>query len=269
MKAQSKPKVKNDSQTENQTENKITEITSPEKSLVIAQRPPTEVDGMFAQADILLKSGFLPAQVKTPQQAVAIMLRGKELGLPPMEALANLFVVNGKVAAQTQTMLALIYRSGQAEDIAMERGDPCKVTMKRKGMTPHTVTFGKKDAVQIGVINKDVYKKFPETMYLWRAIAMCARVVFPDVISGVYTPDELGVEIASDIVDGSFKSLGNGFDQPKEDPHTLVEFLSRLSEFDAAFVSQVCQAVAGVSDPTDLDEKYIAEAWAKLQEQTK
>ena len=31
-------------------------------------------------------------------------------------------------------------------------------------------------------------------MYRWRAVAACARTVFPDVILGVYTPDEMGAE---------------------------------------------------------------------------
>ena len=35
-------------------------------------------------------------------------------------------------------------------------------------------------------------------MYRWRAISACARVVFPDVITGIYTPDEMGAEVNLD-----------------------------------------------------------------------
>lgn len=155
---------------------------------------------LMQQANVLIQSGMLPVHLKRPEQVVAIMLRGKELGIGPMEALTSINVISGKVTSSTQLMLALIYRSGALEDIEMIRADPAKVTMKRRGMTAHTVAFGSQDAAKMGLSGKDTYKKFPEVMYLWRAIAMCARVVFPDIIGAVYTPDELGMEINSDVM---------------------------------------------------------------------
>ena len=179
-----------------------------EKSLTIIK--PPEQNPLMIQAETLIKSRMLPAVLQRPEQVLAIMMRGKELGIGPMEALTSINVVNGKVTSSTQLMLALIYRSGFIEDIEMIRADPATCMMKRKGMTPHKVTFGSKDAKAMGLLNKDTYRKFPETMFLWRAIAMCARVVFPDIIGAVYTPDELGIEIQSDNPDASVEN-GNSF----------------------------------------------------------
>lgn len=150
------------------------------------------------QAEYLLSSGFLPPTLNTVAKIVAVVLRGRELGIGAMEACLSLNIIQGRVTSSTQLMLSLIYRSGLLEDIEMVRGDPAKCMMKRKGMTAHTVTFGTKDAQRMGLMAKDNYKKQPETMFLWRAIAICARVVFPDKVSAVYTPDELGMEINSD-----------------------------------------------------------------------
>ena len=176
----------------------------PKREIVKASQEviPTPSNGTLTlaqQAHLLIKSGILPTTLRQPEQVIAIMLRGKELGIGPMEALTSINVIQGKVSSSTQLMLALIYRSGLLEDIEMVRGDPAKCVMKRKGMTPHVVEFGKKDAAAMGLLNKDAYRKFPETMYLWRCIAMCARVVFPDVVGAVYTADELGMEIQSDL----------------------------------------------------------------------
>lgn len=193
-----------------------------EKALV-----PVQPD-LMTLSRTLLESKMLPATLTAPAQVAAIILRGKELGIGPMEALTSLNVIRGKVASSTQLMLALIYRSGLLEDIEMVRGDPAVVTMKRKGMTPHTVEFGREDAKRAKLLRTNsAYLKWPHVMYLWRAIAICARVVFPDVIGAVYSPDELGVEMRHDIVDSN---VVNGEIVPPVDPgdlHTRAKALAK------------------------------------------
>lgn len=44
----------------------------------------------------------------------------------------------------------------------------------------------------ISLSEKYNWKQQPQVMRKWRAVAKCARVAFPDVIAGLYTPDELG-----------------------------------------------------------------------------
>lgn len=163
------------------------------------------MDELLAFSGALLKSRMLPSSLRRPEQVAAVILRGRELGIGPMEALMSINVIKGKVVSSTQLMLALIYRSGFLEDIEMVRGDPAKVTMKRTGTTAHTATFGSEDAKRADLSRKDNYKKWPEVMYMWRAIAICARIVFPDVVGAVYSADELGVEMRSDVVNGQYE----------------------------------------------------------------
>ena len=155
---------------------------------------------MRSQAESLVKTGFLPQAIKTPEQALAIMLTGRELGIPAMTALNTINVIQGKPAVSPQLMLALIEKSGQLENI--EFGETCErgivVTMKRKGRSAHSEAFGPDEARAMGLLGKDNYKKQPYVMYKWRAVAACARTVFPDVILGLYTPDEMGAEVTVD-----------------------------------------------------------------------
>lgn len=147
------------------------------------------------QSQMLLKSGFLPQSIKTPEQALAIILQGRELGIPTMAALGTINVIQGKPTVSPQLMLALINRSGQLENIEIkgdENGILC--TMKRRGRTAHSEFFGKKEASDMGLLSKDNYKKQAATMYRWRAVAACARTVFPDVILGLYLPEEMGAD---------------------------------------------------------------------------
>lgn len=147
---------------------------------------------MRDQANVLVKSGFLPAAINTPEKALAIMQKGKELGIPPMEALSSINVIQGKPSVSPQLMLALARRTGELIDLKMDANDKgATVTVTRKGQSPYTTSFGVKEATEMGLINKDNYKKQPAVMYQWRAVAQNLRVTFPDAISGLYLVEEM------------------------------------------------------------------------------
>lgn len=151
------------------------------------------------QSSVLVTTGFLPQSVKTPEQAMAIILTGRELGIGPMAALNNINIIQGKPSVSPQLMLAMINSTREAEDIAIETSDAGAVcTIKRRGRTAYTAKFGPKEAKAMGLDGKDNYKKQAATMYQWRAVAAAARATFPDVILGMYTPDELGAVTTED-----------------------------------------------------------------------
>lgn len=160
----------------------------------------SEFSVMKETASMLVATGFLPAAIKTAEQAMAIILTGRELGIGTMAALNTINVIQGKPTVSPQLMLALIERSGQLGDIQIEQvdGGAISCTMKRKGRSPHSEIFGDAEAAAMQLSGKDNYKKQAQTMYRWRAVAACARVTFPDVILGLYTPDEMGAEVSED-----------------------------------------------------------------------
>ena len=50
---------------------------------------------LVEMASLLVPTGFLPQTINTPQKAVAIILKGREVRIPPMYALSNIVVVQG------------------------------------------------------------------------------------------------------------------------------------------------------------------------------
>lgn len=157
---------------------------------------PTDFTTLSQLADIATQSTYVKAN---KAQAMFIMLKGVELGLSPLQALDGINIIQGKPTISPQLMLALINRSGELEDMKIDSTDAlCTVTMKRKGRSSHTETFSLEDAKKMQLMEKDNYKKQPKTMMKWRAVSACARIAFPDVIQGVYTPEEMGAEVAED-----------------------------------------------------------------------
>jgi hypothetical protein len=171
---------------------------------------PARFGTLRQMAGILLRSGFLPKTIRTEEQVITILVKGYELGIPPMEALTGITVIDGKPAVSPQLMLALINRSGQLQDLAIDGDDGrCRVTMTRRGRRAHTETFTLDDARRMGLADKSNWRQQPRVMLRWRAVSACARVVFPDVVSGLYTPEEMGATVVVDE-DGAMRVADHG-----------------------------------------------------------
>ena len=197
---------------------------------------------MMEAAKTLVKSGFLPDNIKTPEQCIAVMMTGNELGLKPMESLKSLYVIKGKVGMASQIMLALVRRSGLLEYIKFgETEDMCTVTVKRINEEPYSYSFTMADARRAGLVTGKPgagWTNYPNLMLRWRALAGNLRVTFPDILAGMYTFEELGANIDPQ----SEKVIETPFDEELEYKR-LFEGLRNLSdkkrpkqEFDDWFV---------------------------------
>lgn len=153
------------------------------------------------QCSMLVKSGFLPKAVDTTEKAVAIALKGRELGIAPMHAFAHINVIQGKPCISAELMLALILRNIPGSKVEIERyeADGCTLLATRPGNKPARFTFDHGDAKAAELLGKDNWRKYPRAMFRSRAISEMARSVFPDAIMGCsYTPEEMGATVNED-----------------------------------------------------------------------
>jgi len=148
-------------------------------------------------------SGLLPQSIKSPQQALVIMLKGRELGLPPMYALSAISVINGKPCLSGELMVALIYKKHPTATIEVttppeKAAHECEVELERPDGKPQRFRFTLDDAKRAGLLGKQPWQQYPQQMLRWRAISMGARVVFPDAIMGCYLPEEVApIDVAA------------------------------------------------------------------------
>lgn len=157
---------------------------------------PQRFQVMREMAQVFLASGMLPETIKRPEHVITIMVKGAELGIPPMAALSGINVIRGKPVTSPQLMLSMALRSGQLVEHAIEGDESqCTVMLHRKGGKPQRTTFTIRDAQLQGLTGKDNWKRMPRLMLQWRAVAEAMRKIFPDVIDGMYTPEELGADV--------------------------------------------------------------------------
>ena len=151
---------------------------------------PTTLEGLMAQAAMLVQSGILPKDIKKPETAAAIIMTGRELGIPPMQAFRVIYVVNGKPTISTEHMAAMLLQAGMFYNIDHLDADHCQITFRRPGME-YTHTFTIADATAAGLAGKAIWKSYTKDMLYNRCFSAGARKFAPDVLGKMYTPEEL------------------------------------------------------------------------------
>lgn len=154
-----------------------------------------QVNQMLSLGQTLVKSGLLPDGIKTPEAAVTIILKGRELGIPPMTALSHIHVIKGKPTLSAELMLSLALQAGLEVWVAETDAEHATVKGVRNGRE-QSLTFTLKEAQAAGVMSNATWQKYPAAMLRARAISAFMRMFAPDVLNGAsYTPEELGAEV--------------------------------------------------------------------------
>lgn len=164
-----------------------------EKSLAIIPRSLTEATEL---AERLSKSSLLPKDMigKMPDILVTI-LAGQEMGFAPMASLRAFNVIGGKPVLGADGMVALVLGSGLAvyfERVAESDSEVTYETLRVGSKAPPrrctwTMAMAKTAALHM----KDNWRTFPRAMLASRAKSELARDVYPDVLAGCYTEDEV------------------------------------------------------------------------------
>jgi hypothetical protein len=157
---------------------------------------PTNLTEAMQFAELLAKSTMVPREYqKQPANILLAVAWGLELGMPTLQALNSIAVINGKPAVYGDGMLALVRASPLCEDVIEHvegEGDNrtaiCEA--RRKGSAPVFGRFSVADAKRAGLWDKGVWKQYPDRMQQFRARGFALRDAFPDVLRGVISAEE-------------------------------------------------------------------------------
>jgi hypothetical protein len=179
--------------------NNVTALTEATQSEPVSKAgvdmTPRTLDDAFRFADILSTSSIVPKDYQgNPGNILVAIQWGAEIGLPPLQAMQNIAVINGRPAIWGDAMIALVRGSGAltsiVEDIA-DDGQSATCTVTRRNEDPVSRTFTMEDAKIAGLLGKlGPWKQYPRRMLQMRARAWVLRDVFPDVLKGVYVAEE-------------------------------------------------------------------------------
>lgn len=134
----------------------------------------------------IAKSG-LYKEINTPEKALVVMMMGRALGVNELTALQGIYIINGRPWVSADLIFALVRAKKICKNMEAStslEGARCKMTRVDDGFT-FEAFFGPEEAKRGGLTGKDTYQKFPDQMYLHRAVRRCCTMVCPEILMGI------------------------------------------------------------------------------------
>ena len=158
---------------------------------------PSNIDSAYRLAGVLAKARI--GGVTSPDDALARLLAGRELGIPAMTSIRQLFVIDGKIGMEASLAHALCLRSPLCEffEHVETTDDHATFVTKRRGRPEKRHSFTAQQAKDAGLFDRGEKKdqsnwnRWTRQMLEARAKMQLARLVFPDILGGIYSRDEL------------------------------------------------------------------------------
>lgn len=163
---------------------------------------PKDFGAAWELADMMARIQFCGCQ--KPEDALARIMYGRNLGMTAMAAMSNVHIIEGKPGIEAATMRGIcLQRPDVCEKFEIIASSPTSATVrgKRRGHEQvRDVTFTIEDATRAALLDrgatpekqaKNNWNRYPEDMCIARASARLARQLFPDLIRGFSTSEEL------------------------------------------------------------------------------
>jgi hypothetical protein len=128
---------------------------------------------------------------KNPEEAMAIMLLCQAESLHPAVAMRDYHVIQGRPALKADAMLARFQQAGGSVQWKVYTDREVTGTFSHPQGGSLDVTWTLEQAKKIGITTKDNWAKYPRAMLRARCLSEGIRAVYPGVVVGVYTPEEV------------------------------------------------------------------------------
>ena len=147
------------------------------------------VGDVQTMAIAVAKSGLFG--MKTPEQALALMLVAQSEGLHPARAAMEYHVIQGRPALKADAMLARFQNAGgKVQWKSYTDADVTGVFSHPSGGEV-SIQWTFEMATKAGLTKNPTWKQYPRAMLRARCISEGIRTVYPGVSVGIYTPEEV------------------------------------------------------------------------------
>jgi hypothetical protein len=172
-------------------------------AVAVRQAQPSVVDSWIqVVADVskfatyICDTDFVPAAVRGNAPGVAaIMLAGREMGIPPMMALQHIHLIKGRPGQSAQLMRGMVQSAGHEIKDVETTDARCVLDGRRRGEEQWTrVTYTADQARRASI---DI-RAYPEDKLYARATTRLCRRKFADVIGGLPSIDDLEDGVVDD-----------------------------------------------------------------------
>jgi len=137
----------------------------------------------------IAKSGLFG--VKTPEQAIALMLVAQAEGRNPFEAARDYHIIQGRPALKADSILARFQQAGGSVRWIELSDTKAVAEFSHPQGGKVTIDWDIERAKRAGLVSKDSWKNYPRAMLRARVISEGVRTIYPGVCVGTYTVEEV------------------------------------------------------------------------------
>lgn len=130
--------------------------------------------------------------LKAPSQVLALMVVAQAEGRHPGIVARDYHIVGGKPTLKADAMLARFQESGGKIEWHTQTHERAEATFSHPAGGEIKLSWTIEDANRAGLIKKDTpWEKYPRAMLRSRLISEAIRTIYPGVICGTYTTEEV------------------------------------------------------------------------------
>ena len=179
-------------------------------------------DGLEMLGAAIQRSGMFGAETK--EQGIILALQCMVEKKPPLEMAKNYHIIQGKLSKRADAMLADFRKAGGKfifADLKNPTIQQAKVTFE--DYKDFAVEYSIDDAKTAGVYNaKGAWVKYPGAMLRARLVSETLRAIAPEIVTGVYTPEELETPISAKPELKRAQPV-EAMPEPKKTPENAIE----------------------------------------------
>lgn len=171
---------------------------APAPATLAQVQAPTWLDNLqvaAAFAKAVADTSLVPGWARhDPPAVTAVILKGLEIGLPPMASLGSIILIDGKPAIYAAAQRALVTTRGHdiwPEELTDARAIWAGRRLGTERITRITWTMERARIARIS--SKDVWQKYPGAMLSARASAALITAIFSEVVLGLVVAEEFDV----------------------------------------------------------------------------
>lgn len=214
--------------------------------------PFQDVQGM---AQAIAKSGLFG--MKTPDQALALMLVAQAEGQHPATITQDYDIIQGKAARKTHSVLARFQQMGGTVEWHELSDTIADATFAHKSGGKLRIQWTFEQAKKAGLTGKDNWRNYPRAMLRARCIAEGIRAVYPAALGGMMVSEEAQdlppASMEPKQIDPSTGGIHQAPARPALEPYPSDRFQANLPTWQELVVS-------GKKTPADIEAMFSGKA---------
>lgn len=147
------------------------------------------IETIERMASLGSKSGLFG--IKSPEQAAALMLIAQAEGISPALALRDYHVISGRPTLKADAILARFQQAGGKVRWVKLTDQEATAVFSHPAGGDVEISWTMEMAKKAQLLGNGTWQKYSRAMLRSRCISEGVRTVYPGVVCGVYTPEEI------------------------------------------------------------------------------